>query len=58
MCKEIEAAGGDAVPNHDSVSDFEGAGRMISAAVDNFGLGCMTATFLFGPIERRGVDMK
>ena len=37
VCKEIEAAGGDAVPNYDSVSDFEGAGRIIGAAVDNFG---------------------
>src|SRR5580704_7801569 len=37
VCKEIEAAGGDAVPNHDSVSDFEAAGRIIAAAVDNFG---------------------
>src|SRR6202045_2359745 len=37
VCKEIEAAGGTAVPNHDSVSDFEAAGRIISTAVDNFG---------------------
>ena len=37
VCKEIEAAGGSAVPNHDSVSDFEAAGRIIGAAVDNFG---------------------
>ena len=37
VCKEIEAAGGNAVPNYDSVSDFEGAGRIIGAAVDNFG---------------------
>ena len=27
VCKEIEAAGGEAVPNHDSVSDFDAAGR-------------------------------
>jgi NAD(P)-dependent dehydrogenase (short-subunit alcohol dehydrogenase family) len=26
-----------AVPNHDSVSDFEGAGRIIATAVDSFG---------------------
>ena len=37
VCKEIEAAGGNAVPNHDSVSDFEGAGRIIATAVDSFG---------------------
>ena len=37
VCKEIEAAGGSAVPNHDSVSDFEAAGRIIGAAVDAFG---------------------
>src|SRR6202453_1118706 len=30
VCKEIEAAGGGAVANHDSVSDFEGAGRIIA----------------------------
>jgi NAD(P)-dependent dehydrogenase (short-subunit alcohol dehydrogenase family) len=37
VCKEIEAAGGSAVPNHDSVSDFEGAASMIATAVDTFG---------------------
>ena len=37
VCKEIEAAGGTAVPNHDSVSDFEAAGRIIGTAVDSFG---------------------
>src|SRR5271154_4848414 len=37
VCKEIEAAGGTAVPNHDSVSDFDGAGRIIATAVDSFG---------------------
>ena len=37
VCAEIEAAGGTAVPNHDSVSDFEGAGRIIGTAVDTFG---------------------
>src|ERR1019366_9279616 len=37
VCKEIEAAGGMAVPNHDSVSDFDGAGRIIATAVDSFG---------------------
>ena len=37
VCKEIESAGGSAVPNHDSVSDFEGAGRIIGTARDAFG---------------------
>ncbi|HEX5366236.1 MAG TPA: SDR family NAD(P)-dependent oxidoreductase [Acidimicrobiales bacterium] len=37
VCAEIEAAGGRAVPAHDSVSDFEAAGRIIGTAVDTFG---------------------
>jgi NAD(P)-dependent dehydrogenase (short-subunit alcohol dehydrogenase family) len=37
VCQEIEAAGGAAVPNHDSVTDFEGAGRIVQQAVDEFG---------------------
>jgi len=37
VCAEIEAAGGHAVPAHDSVSDFEAAGRIIETAVDAFG---------------------
>ncbi len=37
VCKEIEAFGGRAVPNYDSVSDFAGAERMIGTAVDAFG---------------------
>jgi NAD(P)-dependent dehydrogenase (short-subunit alcohol dehydrogenase family) len=37
VCAEIEDGGGAAVPNHDSVSDFEGAGRIIASAVDAFG---------------------
>ena len=37
VCKEIEAAGGEAVPNHDSVSDFEAAGNIIGTAVETFG---------------------
>ena len=36
-CKEIEAAGGHAVPSYDSVTDFEGAGRIIGTAVEMFG---------------------
>jgi NAD(P)-dependent dehydrogenase (short-subunit alcohol dehydrogenase family) len=37
VCAEIAAAGGQAVPNHDSVSDFEAAGRIIGTAVDTYG---------------------
>jgi NAD(P)-dependent dehydrogenase (short-subunit alcohol dehydrogenase family) len=37
VCKEIEALGGEAVPNYDSVSDFEAAGRIVQTAVDAFG---------------------
>ena len=37
VCQEIEAAGGAAVPNYDSVSDFEAAGRIIGTAIDAFG---------------------
>jgi NAD(P)-dependent dehydrogenase (short-subunit alcohol dehydrogenase family) len=37
VCKEIEALGGEAVPNYDSVSDFAAAERIINTAVDSFG---------------------
>src|SRR5579871_1198773 len=37
VCKEIEAAGGRAVPAHDSVSDYAAAGRIVNTAVDAFG---------------------
>jgi NAD(P)-dependent dehydrogenase (short-subunit alcohol dehydrogenase family) len=37
VCKEIEEIGGSAVPNYDSVSDFDGAGRIVQSAVDAFG---------------------
>lgn len=37
VCKEIEAFGGRAVPNYDSVSDFAGAESIIGTAVDAFG---------------------
>ena len=37
VCKEIESRGGVAVPSYDSVSDFEGAGRIIASAADTFG---------------------
>jgi NAD(P)-dependent dehydrogenase (short-subunit alcohol dehydrogenase family) len=36
-CKDIEALGAKAVPNYDSVSDFEGAGRIIETAITEFG---------------------
>ena len=37
VCKEIEAAGGHAVPNYDSVTDFDGARSIVQTAVDAFG---------------------
>jgi NAD(P)-dependent dehydrogenase (short-subunit alcohol dehydrogenase family) len=37
VCKEIEAAGGQAVANYDSVADFDGARRIIGTAVESFG---------------------
>jgi NAD(P)-dependent dehydrogenase (short-subunit alcohol dehydrogenase family) len=37
VVEEIRAAGGRAVANHDSVSDWLGAGAMVKAAVDGFG---------------------
>ncbi len=37
VCKEIEALGGKAVPNYDSVTDFDGAANIIQTAVDSFG---------------------
>ena len=37
VCAEIEAAGGQAVPNHDSVTDFDGAAGIVSSAVDAYG---------------------
>ena len=36
-CALIEKAGGTAVANGESVSDFEGAGRIVAQAVDTFG---------------------
>ena len=36
-CKDIEAAGGRAVPSYDSVSDFAAAGGITQTAVDTFG---------------------
>ena len=37
VCAEIEAQGGAAVPNHDSVTDFDAASRIVAHAVDAFG---------------------
>jgi NAD(P)-dependent dehydrogenase (short-subunit alcohol dehydrogenase family) len=37
VCKEIEALGGEGVPNHDSVTDFEGAAHLVQTALDAFG---------------------
>jgi NAD(P)-dependent dehydrogenase (short-subunit alcohol dehydrogenase family) len=37
VCAVIAQAGGKAVPNYESVSDFEGAGRIVAQAVDEFG---------------------
>jgi NAD(P)-dependent dehydrogenase (short-subunit alcohol dehydrogenase family) len=36
-CKDIEALGARAVPNYDSVSDFDGAARIIDTAINEFG---------------------
>ena len=37
VCKEIAALGTEALPNYDSVADFESAGRIIKTAVDAWG---------------------
>jgi NAD(P)-dependent dehydrogenase (short-subunit alcohol dehydrogenase family) len=37
VCKEIERLGGQAVPSYDSVTDFDGAARIVATAVDTFG---------------------
>jgi len=37
VCAAIAEAGGKAVPSYESVSDFEGAGRIVAQAVDEFG---------------------
>lgn len=37
VCNEVIAMGGEAVANYDSVSDWEGAQRMINQAVETFG---------------------
>src|SRR3954453_12981074 len=43
-CKEIEKAGGTAVPSFDSVSQFDGAARIVQTAVDAFGKGDIVLT--------------
>jgi len=37
VCDEIKAAGGEAVPNYNSVADWEGAQAIIQTAIDSFG---------------------
>jgi NAD(P)-dependent dehydrogenase (short-subunit alcohol dehydrogenase family) len=37
VCKEIESAGGAAVPSFDSVSEFDGAASIVQTALDAFG---------------------
>ena len=37
VVEEIKAMGGEAVANGDSVSDYEGASRMINTAIETFG---------------------
>jgi len=37
VCKEIAALGGEAIPNYDSVSEFDSAGNIIKSAVDKWG---------------------
>jgi NAD(P)-dependent dehydrogenase (short-subunit alcohol dehydrogenase family) len=37
VVREIEALGGEAIPNGENVADFAGAGRMVQAAIDRFG---------------------
>ncbi len=37
VVKEIRDAGGEAVPNFDSVADWEGAQNIIKTAIDNYG---------------------
>ncbi|RMG14571.1 MAG: SDR family oxidoreductase [Deltaproteobacteria bacterium] len=37
VCEEIRSAGGEAVPNYDSVADYEAAQRIVGTALDTFG---------------------
>ncbi len=36
-CHDIETAGGRAIPNHESVTDFAGAAALVQSTVDEFG---------------------
>jgi len=37
VCKEIAALGGEAIPNYDSVAEFDSAGNISKSAVDKWG---------------------
>lgn len=37
VCDEIKAAGGEAVPNYDSVSEWDSAQKIIKTAIDTYG---------------------
>jgi NAD(P)-dependent dehydrogenase (short-subunit alcohol dehydrogenase family) len=37
VAEQIKAAGGKAIANHDDIADWDGAGRLIRAALDAFG---------------------
>ena len=37
LVAEIKAAGGNAITNHDDIAEWDGAGRLIRAALDAFG---------------------
>ncbi len=60
VASEITAAGGSALANTDSVSDFEAAGRIIGAAVEAFGsvdiLVNDPRSMFATPLEEIGVD--
>jgi NAD(P)-dependent dehydrogenase (short-subunit alcohol dehydrogenase family) len=37
VVEQIRATGGEAVANHDDVSDYDGAGRLVMTAIESFG---------------------
>ncbi len=37
VVEQIRAAGGEAIANGEDVADFDGAGRLVQAAIDHFG---------------------